>query len=325
VLCWGDNPTGQLGDGTFQASLVPVPVKGLTDAVRIGVAFGHACAIKSDGSVVCWGQLDAMTKSNVPVAIAGLHASGGLAVGYGLTDCFLSCQGTVSCRGSNVTGKLGIGVDDGKFYDTPQPVLGISSADPAISIASGNENVCAALASGAVLCWGNEGFWQDGVNTTIVATPAVVPAVAAASQISTNLSNVCAVTTAASVVCWGDNNNGILGEAGCPNGNCLASPAGIQVQGLSGIAHVAVGDNVACAQATGGGILCWGDYPMGTQPIPVTVAGISDAVDISVGTLSTYCAVRATGGVVCWGRGTEGQLGDGLGSSSASPVAVVIP
>jgi len=35
--------------------MTPVPVSGLTDAVSVTSGYLHACAIRRNGSVVCWG------------------------------------------------------------------------------------------------------------------------------------------------------------------------------------------------------------------------------------------------------------------------------
>jgi alpha-tubulin suppressor-like RCC1 family protein len=51
------------------------------------------------------------------------------------------------------------------------------------------------------------------------------------------------------------------------------------------------------------------------------VSALSMATGISAGNDAT-CAIRGDGTVRCWGRGTDGQLGNGLGTSSATPVLV---
>ena len=58
VKCWGSNPSGQLGDGTFvRYSFTPVDVKGLTNRVSsISVGSNHNCAITEAGGVKCWGS-----------------------------------------------------------------------------------------------------------------------------------------------------------------------------------------------------------------------------------------------------------------------------
>jgi len=73
VLCWGDNAVGQLGDGSTDSRVSPTPVAGLGSGVSaIAADAQHTCAMKSTGSVVCWGsnifgQLGDGTKVNRPV------------------------------------------------------------------------------------------------------------------------------------------------------------------------------------------------------------------------------------------------------------------
>jgi alpha-tubulin suppressor-like RCC1 family protein len=55
VSCWGYGAQGQLGNGASSDSSVPVPVAGLTDAVKIAAGWRHACAQRAGGSVLCWG------------------------------------------------------------------------------------------------------------------------------------------------------------------------------------------------------------------------------------------------------------------------------
>ena len=55
VQCWGEGRRGQLGNGAWSSSVVPVDVSGLTDAVAVSVGYVHACALSSTGSVRCWG------------------------------------------------------------------------------------------------------------------------------------------------------------------------------------------------------------------------------------------------------------------------------
>jgi len=57
VVCWGANGSGQLGDGTQISKPVPAAVRGLESGVSaVAAGFGHTCAVKSTGAVVCWGD-----------------------------------------------------------------------------------------------------------------------------------------------------------------------------------------------------------------------------------------------------------------------------
>ncbi len=76
VRCWGHNFFGELGDGTFQGSLTPKQVLGISaGAQEIAAGDSHTCAI-INGNVKCWGQNfygqlgnSSNVNSNTPVAV----------------------------------------------------------------------------------------------------------------------------------------------------------------------------------------------------------------------------------------------------------------
>jgi alpha-tubulin suppressor-like RCC1 family protein len=56
VSCWGSNEAGQLGDPSLGTGLAGVhEVPGLTEVVELSAGPGHACAVRKDGSLWCWG------------------------------------------------------------------------------------------------------------------------------------------------------------------------------------------------------------------------------------------------------------------------------
>ncbi len=59
VYAWGEGFYGLLARaGSDESSSVPVRIEGLGTVVQIGVGTGHACALREDDSVWCWGQGD---------------------------------------------------------------------------------------------------------------------------------------------------------------------------------------------------------------------------------------------------------------------------
>src|SRR5438445_12866630 len=55
VWCWGQNTTGQLGNGTTADSTVPVQVGGLPPAIAVAGGHDHTCAIDTGHQAWCWG------------------------------------------------------------------------------------------------------------------------------------------------------------------------------------------------------------------------------------------------------------------------------
>ena len=77
VWAWGHNYYGQLGNGAYYNSNIPVQVLGLTGITAIAGGGYHSLALKNDGTVWIWGhnrsgQLGKgiNTNSNVPVRVS---------------------------------------------------------------------------------------------------------------------------------------------------------------------------------------------------------------------------------------------------------------
>ena len=55
-MCWGNNSTGQLGNGSRSPAKVPVPGQKIGDVLRLAAGVDHTCALRSGGRVMCWGS-----------------------------------------------------------------------------------------------------------------------------------------------------------------------------------------------------------------------------------------------------------------------------
>ena len=143
VWAWGDNSSGQLGNGTStgmggDVMIVPVQVQNLTNVIAIDAGAQHSAAIRSDGTMWMWGrnaegQLgdgtggDSFILRTIPVQVQGLYNVTAMALG-GLTTIALRSDGTVWSWGCNAMSSLGDGVNQStsniSFRNVPARVVG---------------------------------------------------------------------------------------------------------------------------------------------------------------------------------------------------------
>ena len=177
VNAYGQNLWGQLGNGTYNSSGVPVPVTGLTGIIAVDacgfpdVYYGglHSLALKNDGTVWAWGsningQLGngTNTNSNVPVQVSGLSGITAIAGGHnGSFSLALKNNGTVWAWGDNSTGQLGNGTTTNS--NVPVQVNGLTGV---VGIAGGGWHALAVKSDGTVWAWGNNIYGQLGNGTT---------------------------------------------------------------------------------------------------------------------------------------------------------------
>lgn len=227
-----------------------------------------------------------------------------------------------SCWGRNSFGQLGDSTTMNRL--TPTRVGGLTNI---MEITAGAAHTCARLGTGAVRCWGSNPYGQVGDDSRDQReSPTPVVTLANASSLSAGGNHTCAVTTEGTITCWGRNSAGQVGDGMAPDDALRPS----MVVGITDAMAVAGGFSHTCALRGTGTVSCWGSNSMGqlgngmtssTEPTPVDVMGLTDAVQITAGTFHS-CALRATGAVVCWGGNSFGQLGDGSMATSPSPAPV---
>ena len=213
VWAWGANDSGQLGDGTWDNSNIPVEVSGLKKVIAVAAGYSHSVAVKSDGTVWAWGanwsgQLGdgSWGNSNTPVKVSGLTDVIAVAAGSYHTAAVKS-DGTVWAWGANWYGQLGDGTSDNS--NTPVEISGITDV---IAIAAGSSHTAVVKSDGTVWAWGANWYGQLGDGTLDESNiPVEVNGLTDVIAVGAGSSHTIAIEPDGTVWTWGGNNYGQLG------------------------------------------------------------------------------------------------------------------
>ena len=225
----------------------------------------------------------------------------------------------------NSVGTVHLIVDIAGWFPV-QPVASFSN-----QVASGGTFGCS-LTTGDVYCWGTNNDGQTGQPSFVshsVAPVKVAGLYGQATAVAAGISHGCAVLVDTTVKCWGT--GGRLGYGGTASTN---SP--VSTVGLAGVVSISAGDYHTCALVNDGNVWCWGENNSGSVGVatstysvltPTKVVGVSNAVDVSAGGLSS-CAVLGNGTIKCWGAaqpvGPAGTPQPIAGISTATKVATAL-
>ena len=333
AYCWGDNASGQIGDGTSGAwrddhSIIrttPVAVLGGHAFVQLGGGFQHTCGLTASGASYCWGynssaQLgDGSTTNHAfPTATNDSHAFTALSVGEGHV-CALNVDGSVWCWGRDASGQLGDGGSGGQ--SVPIKVSG-TRAFADISAGTGDgAHTCAIKLSGEPYCWGYGGDGRIGDGNVGInrATPVPVVGGLKFAHVTTGSGHSCGLTEAGVAWCWGSNWYGSVGDGTTGNGSQSADrKVPVLVAGNVTFTSLTAGSARTCGLSSAGSAYCWGgnwnggvgDGTKEDKPSPVLVTGGKTFVTITVGGSHT-CGLTPASTTFCWGRNAEGQFGTG--------------
>ncbi|MBK8173238.1 MAG: hypothetical protein IPK60_23290 [Sandaracinaceae bacterium] len=300
------------------------------EVVAVSSGDTHTCAVRSDGSLQCWGdnsvgQLGTAlpmgaTFTQVTVPLDDIAQ---VAAGSGYT-CAVSVAGNVWCWGQNSLGNLGDGTTDS--HSAPSPV---TLPAPARSVAIGVYNACALLTTGAVWCWGIATADEFGDYTLDLAPVEKLGLPSDIVQIAVGTVDygiACALSADGDVWCWGGNSLAQLGNGVAT----FFESVPVQVVGIDDAIDVTAGQMNACALRASGEVWCWGSGDAalfldpdvdfnGVAPQRVPV-GIPDPItDIGLG-LARACALTSVGDLWCWGYNYDYALGvEGLALYAESP------
>lgn len=262
VWCWatgGNPPTPAdpplVGDGGTGYRWPPVRVPGLGGVAAIDAAVANTCALRTDGSVVCWGAGFGAGAVATPTPVPGLSNVAEIAVGEH-SACARRTDGRVLCWGTfGNTGLLGDG--SGTDSATPRLVAGLTDAT---SIHVQSLRACAARTNGQAVCWGNQ--FLGGGSTGGSLTPVDVldeftgdPATGIV-DVEGGDDWACALRSTGEVSCWGSEFAGRVGLS--PSTSSSTTRVTSTVGGLPPVAAISAGRFHLCVRTTSGDVYCWG-------------------------------------------------------------------
>ncbi|MCX6875987.1 MAG: cadherin-like beta sandwich domain-containing protein [Verrucomicrobia bacterium] len=182
VASWGSNAYGELGNGGFEKSYVPVlanqsGVLAGKSVVAIGAGNSSSLVLCSDGTMAAWGfnlfgQLGngSTTDSHVPVLVNQSGVLAGKTVSaivagfyYNLALC---SDGSPASWGSNSYGQLGNSVVDGSKVPVWVTKSGVLADKTILSLTADYAHSTAVCSDGTMATWGYNTSGQLGNGTT---------------------------------------------------------------------------------------------------------------------------------------------------------------
>ena len=348
--CWGRNLSGELGDSTIASRLVPGVVGGGHSFVAISASLATACALERSGTVWCWGDDPtqpgvALSFRSKPIAIPAGRPLVSISVGR-KSACGLDTDGAAYCWGENGRGQLGAG----DTIPHPQPVRVVGNLHFS-AISAGFWTTCGLSTGGTIYCWGDNTYGELGTGDTLSSSIAKkVATTTTFKSVMTGSIHSCGLTATGSAMCWGANFSGQLGDGTALRRlTPVAAAPGLTFTMLRAGRANSIFTHT-CGVTPSADVYCWGwdskgqlgsavaqdpctpSTPPGVTPgtgispavcsyAAVKVAGVSNVVTLDTGQEHT-CALTSAALLLCWGDNAYGQLGDGTGIASATPVQV---
>jgi alpha-tubulin suppressor-like RCC1 family protein len=328
VWCWGEPWYGGIGNGTNNKSVAPAQVMTgsstyLTGVTSVDLGSQHACAVKTDGSLWCWGynnvgQVGTGKIKSTTITYAtqvGTAKTWAKVSATSNQTCGLMTTGSLWCWGQNAVSS------------NPSPTQ-VGTATDWADVKTGISHVCARKSSGSMWCWGDNTYGQLGIgSTTNASAPTQVTGVGTSVvAIAAGGAHSCAARSDGTLWCWGQNGSKEVGD-----GTTVQRSSPVQVTTFDTavlVSDMAAGQHHTCALMADGSIRCWGDngngqlgsgawsYSMPSQQVANNVVQVS-AND------QNSCLAKSDGTAWCWGNNAYGALGNGSTLPSDHPVQVL--
>jgi alpha-tubulin suppressor-like RCC1 family protein len=343
LWCWGRDNQEQLGDGPGLTDQdAPVQEASLsTNWSQVARGANHTCAIKTDGTLWCWGndQYGELGNGGVLTAdqdspsqeITAATDWAQVSVQDGYFTCAVKTNGTLWCWGRDAWGNLGNG---GANTDTDSPSQEATLATNWLNVKVRWNNACAIKTDGTLWCWGYD--YPESLGTGVFGVQSENTPTQEAS-LSTDwafVDDFVGIKTDGSVWYWG--RPGSIGHADFSNPGTKHTPTYVALKG-EGWSHIEY-DSQVCGLNLNGAIYCWGGTSVSgvigldqndfdeyrTQP---TEANSDDLwTQISVASHHGCGIVQGSQKLKCWGEDSwGGELGHGeayVGAMAGVPIEI---
>lgn len=270
-----DSDGAILGDGESEAS--PDPTR-IDDWQRVVAGNLHSCGLREDGTVLCWGGLEApegrfSTLSTVNQLTCGLRLTDDTAFCWGHEEVStrvpegsfsdVIAGGDFAC-GLQPDGVLHCWCDPNSPSFTP---CGTADSVRYVQVDGGFQHLCGVTDEGTAHCWGGSRNGQTDAPTGEF------------RQVSSGNRHSCGIREDGEAACWGDWQLGTL-----------TPPEGPFESISAGAGH-------ACALRPDGQISCWGHNSAGQANSP-------EGRFRQVASGSNHsCGLQDDGTISCWGCG----------------------
>jgi alpha-tubulin suppressor-like RCC1 family protein len=325
---WGNNASGQIGDGTSDTRLSPSPAPPIfANWLSVSAGEVHSCGLRLDSTLWCWGEnshrqlgFNSPNDQALPVAVGS--ATWRAVDAGGVYSCAVKSDATLWCWGLNGSGQFGNGTTNTTPNATPSQSgtatwKTVSASNTGIVAIGGH--TCGIQTNDTLWCWGVNSSGQVGDGTDEQRLSPAQVGTATWRTVSAGTAHTCAIRTDQTLWCWGWNGNGRLGD-----GTTEQRDEPVQI-GTALWKSVAAGHEHTCGIKTDNTLWCWGssnsgqvgDGGLGSRFAPVQI-GTAPWKAVSAGGFHT-CGVRTDGTLWCWGDNIVGQIGIGTQTIEPSP------